>query len=221
VGKLLSRWGFTAQKPAFRAFEQDPEQVRKWLQQRYPAIKKRAQKEHGRVFWLDEVGMRSGHQAGTSFAPKGRTPVIEKTGKRFSLNMISAISNAGQLVFMIMDGNFNGAVFVLFLQRLIRYSRQKVFLIADTHPAHIEKKVGQWLGQHKKNIELFFLPTYSPELNPDEYFNQDLKTNLVGKARPRNKEELKVQVKAFANRKKRNPQKVKKYFHPTSVAYAG
>jgi transposase len=221
VAKLLKRWNFTAQKPAFRAYEQSPRQVRKWLTEQYPAIKRKASKQHGLIFWLDEVGMRSQHQAGTTFAPKGKTPVMERTGQRFSLNMISAITNRGQLVFMVVEGSFNGAVFLQFLQQLIRAIRQKVFLIADSHPAHLEKKVVQWLEQHQQNIELFFLPYYSPELNPDEYFNQDLKTNVVGKARPHNKEQLKTRVKAFSNKKKRDPQKVKKYFHPKSVSYAG
>ena len=165
--------------------------------------------------------MRSQHQAGTTFAPKGKTPVMEKTGKRFYLNMISAITNSGRLVFMVMDGNFNGGVFLKFLQKLVRYSRQKVFMIADAHPAHIEKKVAHWIEEQKQEIELHFLPGYSPELNPDEYFNQDLKSNLAGKVRARNKEQLKVKVEAFTNKKRQNPQKVKKYFHHKSVVYAG
>ncbi len=179
-----------------------------------------AQKQHGLVLWLDELGLRSQHQAGKSFAPKGKTPVLKKTGQRFYLNEISAISNRGDLVFMVVDGNFNGAVFLAFLKKLIRSFRKKVFLIADAHPVHLGEKISQWLSAHQPKIEMFLLPGYSPELNPDEYFNQDLKTNIVGKARPRNKEELKKAVETFSNRKKKNPGQVKKYFHAKTVRYA-
>jgi transposase len=220
VQKLLARWNFTPQKPAYRAYEQDPAEVRRWRKSQYPVIRQKASKQRGIIFWLDETGMRSQHQAGTTYAPKGRTPVVEKTGKRFYLNMISAITSGGRLEFMVVDGSFKGKVFITFLEKLIRAAGRKVFLIADSHPVHIQKKVRTWLWDHKKEIELFLLPTYSPELNPDEYFNQDLKTNLVGKARPRNKTQLKTLVKNFTYRKRRNPQKVKKYFHPKTVAYA-
>lgn len=134
--------------------------------------------------------------------------------------MISAIANTGALVFMVVDGKFNGGVFVAFLHKLIRSTRHKVFLIADNHPAHEQNRVEQWLANHQGKIELFFLPAYSPDLNPDEYFNQDLKTNLVGKVRPENKKQLIALVEAFSIKKKRHPQKVMKYFHAKAVRYA-
>ena len=121
---------------------------------------------------------------------------------------------------MVVDGTFNAAVMIEFLTRLIRSLKQKVFLIADAHPVHQGQKVEQWLSDHQDRIALFFLPGYSPELNPDEYFNQDLKTNVVGKARLRNKQELKKAVEAFSRRKKRHPQQVINYFHAPPVKYA-
>lgn len=194
--------------------------MRRWLERDYPAVKRRAQKQKGSVFWLDEVVMRSQHQAGTTYAPKGKTPVLPRTGQRFGVNLVSAISNRGQMVFMVIQGGFNGEVFTKFLQKLLRSVKQKVFLIADNHPVHVQKRVKSWLQGHKEKIELILLPTYSPEVNPDEYFNQDRKTNGVGKPRPKNKEELTQLVETFSSGKKRHPEKVKKYFHPTSVAYA-
>jgi transposase len=203
-----------------RAYEQSPVAVRKWLQEEYPRIWRRAKKQGGIIVWMDELGLRSTHQAGTSFAPKGKTPVLKKSGNRFSLHGISAVSNRGHLVFMVVDGKFNGAVMVAFLTKLLRSFSQKVFVIADGHPVHQGQKVQQWLSTHQHRMELFLLPGYSPELNPDEYFNQDLKTNVVGKARPRNKEELKKAVEAFSKRKKRHPQQVINYFHAPPVRYA-
>lgn len=217
MSKLLHHWNFTTQKPAFRAYEQSPSKVRRWLEHQYPAIKQEAKRQHGLIFWLDETGIRSQHQAGTSFSPRGKTPVIKRSGQRFSLNMVSAISNRGHLVFMIVDGSFNGKVFIKFLSKLIDSIRAKVFVIVDGHPVHKERQVNKWLEAHLKKIALYFLPTYSPEPNPDEYFNQDLKTNLVGKVRPHNKLQLKAMAQSFTRRKKRNPKKVKKYFHAKKV----
>lgn len=217
---MLKRWGFTPQKPAFRAYEQSPEAVRRWIEREYPHIRRKAQKQGAIIHWVDEVGTRSTHQAGTTYAPRGKTSVLKKTGKRFGINLISAIANNGKMVFMIVEGPFNGVVFRAFLQKLLKSVTTKVFLIADSHPVHLQKSITAWLKEKQKRIEMFLLPTFSPELNPGEYFNQDLKTNAAGKARPKDQQELKTVVQRFANRKKNNPQKVKKYFHPNSVAYA-
>ncbi len=220
VGRYLKSWGYTPQRPITKAFEQKPELVKQWLEKEYPAIKKRAQKERAIIYFGDETGMRSDHQAGRSYAPAGETPVIKKTGQRFSLNMISAISNRGHLQFMIMDGRFNSEVFQTFLKRMIKYSKQKIYFVTDGHPAHKTKKLNEWLAQNKKRIEVFFLPPYSPELNAQEYVNQDLKTNIIGKKRPINKEQMKSNVEEFMAKRKKDKRQVQKYFHVSHVRYA-
>lgn len=219
VGRYLKSWGYTPQKPIRKAFEQKPEQVREWLDKEYPAIKKRAAKEKGTIYFGDETGMRSDHQAGRSYAPKGETPIITATGQRFSLNMISAISNKGHLQFMIID-RFNGEVFLDFLKRMIKYSREKIFFVTDGHPAHKTKMVKGWLEENKKRIEIFFIPPYSPELNAQEYLNQDVKTNVIGKKRPINKGQMRENVEGFMNGRKKNKTQVQKYFHQKHVRYA-
>jgi transposase len=220
VGRYLKAWGYTPQKPISKAFEQKPEQVRQWLTERYPAIKRKARKENAVIYFGDETGMRSDHQAGRSYAPKGETPVIKRTGQRFSLNMISAISNRGYLQFMIIDGPFNSMVFLIFLQQLIKYSRQKIYFIADGHPAHKTKKLKAWLLENESRIEVVFLPPYSPELNPQEYVNQDVKTNVIGKKRPVNKAQMRFNVEEFMYKRKNDRRQVQKYFHETHVRYA-
>ena len=164
--------------------------------------------------------MRSDHQAGKSYAPKGETPVIKKTGQRFSLNRVSAISHKGHVEFMIPDGTFNGGVFINFLTRLIKHKQNKIFLVVDGHPAHKTKLVKAWLEEHKARIELFFLPPYSPELNAQEYVNQDLKTNITGKKRPINKAQMKSNVEEFMYKRKNDKKQVQKYFHESHVRYA-
>jgi len=219
VGRYLKLWGYTPQKPIRKAFEQKPEQVKQWLEKEYPAIKKQALKQNGIIYFGDETGMRSDHQAGRSYAPKGQTPVVKSTGQRFSLNMISAISNKGHLQFMIID-KFNGDVFIDFLKRMIRYSKQKVFFITDGHPAHKTRKLKEWLAENETRIEVFFIPPYSPELNAQEYLNQDVKTNIIGKKRPVNKIQMQTNVEDFMNKRKNNRKQVKKYFHQKHVRYA-
>ena len=187
VGRYLKSWGYTPQKPIKKAFEQKPEQVKKWLEEEYPNIEARAKSEKATIYFGDETGCRSDHQAGKSYAPKGQTPIIKATGKRYTVNIISAISNRGHLQFMLMDKGFNSEVFKTFLQQMVKYSKRKVFFITDNHPAHKTNKLNQWLEEHKDKIEVFFIPPYSPELNPQEYVNQDLKTNIIGKKRAINK----------------------------------
>jgi len=220
VGRYLKVWGYTPQKPISKAFEQKPEKVKQWLEKEYPKIKKKAKKENAIIYFGDETGMRSDHQAGRSYAPKGETPVIKRTGQRFSLNMISAISNQGYLQFMIIDGRFNSEVFELFLKQMIKHSRRKIIFITDGHPAHKTIKLNEWLAENKNKIEVFFLPPYSPELNPQEYVNQDVKTNIIGKRRPINKPQMKKNVTDFMNKRRKDKKQVRKYFHVKHVKYA-
>ena len=220
VGRYLKSWGYTPQKPISKAYEQAPKRVQQWLDKEYPPIKKKAKKQNAVIYFEDEVGMRSDHQAGKSYAPIGETPVIKKAGQRFSLNMVSAISNKGHVGFMILDGTFNGGVFLEFLTRLIKHKQQKIFLIVDGHSAHKTKIVKAWLKEHADRIEIFFLPPYSPELNAQEYVNQDLKTNVIGKKRPVNKAQMKNNVEEFMTKRKNDKRQVQKYFHAIHVRYA-
>jgi transposase len=101
VGKYLARWGFTAQKPIRRAYEQDPAAVRRWLRREYPAIVAGAKRAHGIIFWGDETGLRSDDVRGRGYAPRGRTPVVRVCHKRTSLSLISAVANKGELRWMV------------------------------------------------------------------------------------------------------------------------
>ena len=220
AGRYLKSWGFTPQKPVYKAYEQKAPEVEQWLKEEYPKIKQQAQQEKAIIYWGDETGLRSDHHAGRSYSPKGKTPIVKATGKRFKANMISAISNRGKLKFMIIKKSFNSEVFIKFMSRLIEKSEQKVYLIVDGHPAHKTKTVKKWLESNSNKISLHYLPAYSPELNPDEYLNQDIKTNIVGKSRPVNQFQLVNNVKSFLKSRQRNPLKVMAYFHVKHVLYA-
>jgi len=220
VGRYLRRWGFTPQKPLRRAYERDPQAVRRWLKKEYPAIRALARRERAAIFWGDETGMRSDHQVGRSWGRRGRTPVIPGTGRRFRCNMISALTNRGKLAFMVFEGSFTKAVLRNFLRRLLRHAGRKVFLIIDAHPVHVSDAIKRWVERQRQQLRLFCLPGYSPELNPDEYLNQDVKANAVGRKRPRNKAALMSNVRAYLRSTQRKPRKVRRYFHHPKVRYA-
>jgi len=220
VGRYLARWGFTPQKPVRRAFEKNPEAVRLWLEEDYPDIQRKARVEKASIYWGDEMGMRSDHAVGRSYGRRGQTPVISGTGQRFSCNMISAITNKGQLNFMVFKKRFRVDVFLEFLRRLLRQSTRKVFLIVDGHPVHRAIKIRNWIDKKAVHIRLFFLPGYSPELNPDELLNHDVKSNAVGRRRPRDQQELVKNVRGFLRSRQRQPHIVQKYFQEKHVRYA-
>lgn len=220
AGRYLKRWGFTPQKPMRRAYERNQEAVREWLDETYPSLHKRARSEGAEIYWGDEMGLRSDHVAGRSWALKGKTPVVDATGKRFGCSMISAITNRGRLNFMVFQGRFTGPVFLRFLKRLIRQADRKVFLIVDGHPVHRARKVKAWIEENADRIELFYLPGYSPHLNPDEILNQDIKTNAVGRNRARTLPELMDNVRGFLRSRQRRPHVVCRYFLERHVRYA-
>jgi transposase len=220
VGRYLRRWGLSPQKPARRAYEQDPRVVRRWLEEEYPAIRADAQREEAEIHWGDEVGMRSDHQAGQTWGKRGQTPVVKGTGKRFRGNAILSLTNQGTLRFRVFQGNFDTAVFVDFLRRLLRDRERKVYLIVDRHPVHVGREVAAWVARHHDRLRLEFLPTYSPEVNPSEYLNQDLKTNAVGRRRPRNVKELLSTVRSYLHSTQKLPGLVRRYFLAPSVRYA-
>jgi transposase len=220
IGRYLKEWGFTAQKPVYKAYEQNSQAVEKWLRETYPAIQAQAKKSGAMIYWGDETGIRSHDQRGRTFAPKGQTPVVHKTAKRFAIHMISAVNNRGKLYFMTYHGAINSLKFLRFLKRLVRSAKGPVFLIVDNLAVHKTPPVEKWVEENSARIQLFYLPAYSPELNPDEYFNQDLKANIVGKIKMHSPDDLKKGMMKFLRKRQRNPKQVQKYFHNKNVQYA-
>lgn len=220
AGRYLKRWGMTPQKPAKRALEQNPEAVQRWLETEYPAIHAAAKSEQAEIHWGDEMGIRSDHQSGRTWGIKGKTPVVPTTGQRFSCNMISTLTNRGTLRFMIYQKRFTSDVFITFLRRLIGSMDHKIYLIVDNHSVHRAKKVRKWLEKYKEQIAIFYLPAYSPELNPDELLNNDVKKNASKSRRPRNKQELEENVRYYLRITQNRPDIVKKFFHGEKADYA-
>lgn len=223
VGRYLRRWGFTLKRPVKRMIEADPVVVEAWLEDVYPRIKERARKENALILWQDESGIRLQQltpQAG--YAIKGERAVAKVSGKYVGVNMISALANTGQLHFEIFEGKFTSKVFTDYLERLIGdYPGRKIFLVCDNHSTHHAKDTQAWAAGHSDRIELFFLPAYSPHLNPDEYVNQDVKRHVRSLTeRPASKPALKDTLTRFLAGRAALPDVVRRYFEAPEVQYA-
>lgn len=221
VGNYLNRWGFTPQKPIRKSYEQQPRLVKKWLDVEYPALKEAASTEGAEIHWGDETGCTTAVSHARGYAPKGETPVLEmSTKKKLKINMISSISNQGKVFFDIHEGKINSSEFIEFMKKLIRCTDKKVYFIVDNLPQHHSKLVTDWVGMNKDSIQIFYLPSYSPELNPDEYLNCDLKRGLNTKRMPRSTEQLKENAQSHMNGLATKPEKVKSFFRHQKVQYA-
>jgi transposase len=220
MGKYLARWGFTPQKPIKKAYEQSPEAVKQWLDTDYPIIAQRAKLEGAEIHWGDESGLRSDDVRGRSFAPKGKTPTVVVNHKRHNLSIISSVTNKGQMRWKIFDGALNTDIFIDFLKRLIKGAPKKIFLIVDNLRVHHSKPVKAWLAEHVDAIEIFYLPSYSPELNPDEMANADIKQAVTKLAPARTKLQLVKATVSHLRRVQKQPERVRRYFLHDPVLYA-
>ncbi len=220
VGRYLKDWGMTPQKPVRRAYERNDAAIAAWLAEQYPLIARQAKREGAQIYWGDEMGLRSDHVSGKSYAPAGQTPLIRATGQRFGCNMISAITNKGALAFMVFEGKFKAPVFVEFLTRLLKQASGKVYLIVDGHPVHKSGLVKTFVQANAARLRLILLPGYCPELNPDELLNQDVKTNALGKSRPSNKGEMIKSVRSHLHRRQKQPAVIRNLFKEKHVQYA-
>jgi len=220
VGDYLKRWGFTPQKPIARAYERRPEAIKQWLDEEYPAIAERAKAEDGEIHWGDETALVNTDVRGRSYAPKGQTPVTCAPGRRQKLSMISTVTNQGKAHWMIVEDNFDAAKLIEFLEALIKDAVRKIFLILDNLRVHHSKLVKAWLEERKDRMEVFYLPSYAPELNPDERLNGDLKQAIGAKVPARTKAKLKIAAEEHMQTIVRSPNRVRAYFQDPKVEYA-
>jgi transposase len=220
VGEYLKRWGMTPQKPQKRAYEQRDPEVKRWLEEEYPAIQVQAKQEDAEIYWGDETGLRNDCQHERGYAPKGCTPVIRLNARRESINMISAVTNQGKVRFRFFEGGMNAEVLIEFMRRLVKDAKRKVILILDNLRVHHAKVVKAWLEAHGQQIEVFYLPAYSPELNPDEYLNCDLKAGVHSGKPARNKEQLRRKATRHMRMLQRRSSRVRKYFEHEKIRYA-
>ena len=220
MGAILKEWGFTPQRPAKRAIERNDVAVKRWKEEEYPQMVKKAKAEKAEIWWADETAAKPECHFRRSYSPKGKTPVVRQSAKRFHSSMISAINNRGKLEWMALKDAMNSETFLIFLKQMIKYRRRKVILIVDNLKVHHSKPVTQWCEANKDRIELVFLPAYSPQINPDEYLNNGLKQNLADKPPARDKIQLDARVWVFMQLLSFARQRVMAFFRHPDALYA-
>lgn len=220
MSTVLKRWGFTPQRPLKRAYEQRPEAVKLWMEETYPQIAARAKEEKAEIYWGDETAIKPEAHVRRSYAPQGKTPVVRQPAKRFHSSMISAINNQGKMQWMALPEPLNVESFLKFLRQLIKYRKRKIFLIVDNLRVHHAKDVKKWLEEHRDRIEVFYLPSYSPELNPDEYLNNGLKQSICRDGVPTTKSQLDAVLSVTMSLFEIRPKTIKSFFQHPKVQYA-
>jgi transposase len=220
LGYYLQRWGFSVQRPSKRAYKQDEKQINAWLNEEFPGIRARARSENAEIFFGDETGLQNTANYARGYSPIGHTPVVRVESKKMKINMLSAISKRGKLRFMLYKDTMNTYKLINFMWRLVRDTDKKVFLILDNLRVHHSKKVMVWLEKHKDKIEVFYLPPYAPEYNPDELLNSDLKRGIGNRAMPRSEDDLEYNVRSHLKGLQLNPVKICSFFAANFTAYA-
>jgi transposase len=220
VGEYLKRWGYTAKAPRRHARDQDPAEVFEWLDERYPAIEERAAREDAEIHWCDETGAAADEHPRKGYARTGHPAWIEVPHPHIRMNLIATITNEGSVHFLTYERSMTAALFVTFLEKLLHETAKEVFLILDRLPAHEAKVVEEWVAEHADRIELFWLPKYAPELNADEYLNNDLKGSINAEGLPGDKEDLRSRIERFMSQLLHLPKHVRDYFLHPYVQYA-
>ena len=219
-GRWLRRHGFTPQRPARRAYQQAPAGLARWRAEAYPAIAAEAHKAGAEIHWLDETGVRTDHNPGTGYSPRGRPPVVRVSGRPHRVNVISTLTNAGRVRFSVFAGRFTAAVLIGFLGRLLGSTTGPVFLVLDGHPVHRSRRVREWVAGRPERLRLFFLPPYCPELNPTEYLNNAVKETVPRVRRARDRDELAAQLRVYLRVVQQRPRMAQRFFEAAPVAYA-
>jgi transposase len=220
VCRLLHQLGLSPQRPLWRAYQRNPEAVERWLKEEFPAIRSAAKRAKGEVWFADEAGVRSDAHSGTTWAPKGQTPIVSTTGARFGLNVVSAVNRRGEMRFMCVEGKVNADVFIEFLKRLAASTDHPVFLVVDGHPTHKAAKIRQFVESLDGQLKLFFLPGYSPDLNPDELVWNNLKNQGTGRLAITGPDQLKNLVVGHLRSMQKNPELVRSFYRTPSTEYA-
>ena len=220
LGYYLERWGFSVQRPIRQAYKQDENKVKNWLNVEFPNITERAKTENAEIFFGDETGIQNTSNYARGYAPIGQTPVVRIESQKMKINMLSAISNRGKLRFVLYKDSMDSDKLIDFMQRLIKDSTKKVFLILDNLRVHHSKKVTEWLKKHKAEIELFYLPPYSPEYNPSELTNSDLKRGIGKRTMPHSAKELEHNVRSHMKSVQLKPEKILSFFRTEFTSYA-
>ena len=220
VWKLLQRMDITNQKPERRAMQQDPKEAKRWLKEEWPKIQAHARRWQAMLYFQDESGISLTPNLGKTWAPKGKTPIVKVTGARGGFCVTSAISPAGRLVFRLEKGKINADKHIEFLEQVRnQHKNRKVIIVEDKAPVHTAAKVAQFVEQHKKSFALYYLPSYSPELNPDENVWAHLKGNPLKAHQAKTTPELRKITLGAMRSMQRRPDLVQSFCREVKYIY--
>lgn len=217
VGNYLHRWQFTPQKPARHAREQDPEEVQEFVEKTLPEAIKQADEEDGQLYFADEAGIKVQDQIGTSHSPIGQTPVLDVPKIRIQQNLIASVTPEGDLFYDLFSGTLNANKFLDYLKQLIASTRKKIFLVIDRHPAHTAGSVQAWVDEHPDEIQLVWLPRYSPEYNPEEFLNNDVKASLKNMPLPEDTPAFADTIRKIIDRIAGLPERIQGYIRQAKL----
>ena len=194
--------------------------VQRWLEADYPAISVAAKRDGAEIHWLDETGVNNQAIYQRGFSPKGKTPITQKSSKRERISLISTVTNLGTMRFRCFEGALKAVALVEFLAALVAESERKIVVIMDNSPVHKGKIVQKFLAENADKIRVFYLPPYAPDLNPDDYLNNDLKQNMHRiSGLPRSKKALKSSVLGYLRHIQKSPANVRGYFQAAETLY--
>ena len=219
ICRLMSHLGLTPQRPLYKSYKQNPDQIKAYLDKTYPEAVAQAKKYHARIYFLDEAAFRSDAHRGTTWGKCGETPVVKDSGGRFGFKLISAVSARGDMHFDVIEESMNAEKFISFLQKLRQDTGCPIFVIADNARYHHSKKVQAFLDAQQCEIMMAFLPAYSPELNPDEQVWNHAKSE-VGKHPIKSKLEMEKLILSAMLSIQHKIELVKSFFRLPDTLYA-
>lgn len=218
IMRLLRRTGLTPQKPERRASQRDDTVVERWLREQWPKIQAHCRRWQAMLYFQDEAGVSLTPVMGKTWAPKGKTPIVKVTGKRGGLCVTSAISPAGKMIFRIEKKRVNADKHIEFLEQILKqHPRRKIIVIEDSASVHKAKKVHQFVEAHKKKLAVYYLPSYTPELNPDEHVWEYLKAYKLKAHQAQDTKELRKLVKRKMQGIQRKKKVINSFFVGTYV----
>ena len=212
VWRYLTKLGLSFQKPEKRYFQQDKKLVRLWIDKEWPKIKRWARKNRAILYFEDESGVSLAPVMGRTWAPKGKTPIVRVTGKRGGVLAMSAISPCGRMCFRLEKRKINADVLIEFLKQIGEsHARRNIGVIMDQAPCHISKKVKSFC-ETSRRVKVFYIPPYSPELNPDEKVWRHLKHVELKDHQAQDKRGLAKMVASALRKMKNKPNQTINFF---------
>jgi transposase len=218
IARTLGRLGLTPQRPTRRAFQRDDAACEHWAAEEFPRIVRNVKRKQATLLFADESAIHEDGPVGTTWGARGQRPVVRVTGRRRKVNLISAISPRGRLWFRCFGGMLNAALFIEFLRALLRDVRGAIVLVIDKHPAHVAAATRRFIAAHASRLQVEFLPSYAPDMNPDEHVWSHLK-GMFRQDPLKPDEDLIDAVKTSMNHIARNRNSVRAFFSHPEVAY--